>query len=236
VTAIGDKAIDNEGMVQVADNLRLSFLYLVPKLARDGSVPIRVVRAGRKLEVQLPVDRVQDHLIRGYEGKPPSYFVCGPLVFSPVVREAISSYYQLNPAIAGRNSPISTRRSARMQFPGEELVAVTAPMLPHRMTKGYGEPLGQVVESVNGTRIKNLRHLVETIRDARDEFLTFRFAEDYAETMVLRRKAMLDATEPLMSQNGISRRGSDDVLAVWVMKPVAEPVAAHREPVKGSGQ
>ncbi len=47
VTAIGDKAIDNEGMVQVGDNLRLSFLYLVPKLARDGSVPIRVVRDGR---------------------------------------------------------------------------------------------------------------------------------------------------------------------------------------------
>ena len=29
---------------------------------------------------------------------------------------------------------------------------------------------------------------------------------------------MLDATEPLMSQNGIPRRGSDDVLAVWNAK------------------
>ncbi len=114
-----------------------------------------------------------------------------------------------------------------MQFPGEELVVITAPMLPHRMTKGYGEPFGHVVESVNGTRIKNLRHLVETIRDARDEFLTFRFAEDGSETMVFRRKAMLDATEPLMSQNGISRRGSDDVLSVWVAKPAVAPVAAH---------
>ncbi len=46
--------------------------------------------------------------------------------------------------------------------------------------------------------------------------------------MVFRRKAMLDATEPLMSQNGISRRGSDDVLPVWVMKPVAsDRVTAH---------
>ena len=35
-TAIGDKAIDNEGMVQVGDNLRLSFLYLVPKLRATG--------------------------------------------------------------------------------------------------------------------------------------------------------------------------------------------------------
>ena len=43
--------------------------------------------------------------------------------------------------------------------------------------------------------------------------------------MVFRRKAMLEATEPLMSQNGIPRRGSDDVMPVWVMKPVADPVA-----------
>jgi hypothetical protein len=57
-------------------------------------------------------------------------------------------------------------------------------------------------------------------------FLTIRFAEEGAETLVFRRKAMLDATEPLMSQNGIPRRGSEDVLAVWVARPVADPVAA----------
>ena len=143
------------------------------------------------------------------------------------MRDAVSFYYQLNPGIAGRNSPMQTRGNDRSQFAGEELVVVTSPMLPHRMTKGYGEPLGQIVESVDGTRIKNFRHLVETIRDVKDEFLTFRFAERGAETMVFRRKVMLDATEPLMSQNGIARRGSDDVLPVWIMKPVTDPVAAH---------
>jgi hypothetical protein len=90
VNAIGDKAIDNEGMVQVAENLRLSFLYLVPKLVRDGSVPLRVIRDTRAIDVRLPVDRDDDHLIRGYEGRPPSYFVCGPLIFSPLMREAVS--------------------------------------------------------------------------------------------------------------------------------------------------
>jgi hypothetical protein len=37
----------------------------------------------------------------------------------------------------------------------------------------------------------------------------------YAETLVYRRKAMLEATEPRMSENGIPRRGSDDLPAVW---------------------
>jgi hypothetical protein len=42
--------------------------------------------------------------------------------------------------------------------------------------------------------------------------------------MVFRRKAMLDATEPLMGQNGIPRRGSEDLLAAWVLKRVVDPV------------
>jgi S1-C subfamily serine protease len=226
VTAIGDKAIDNEGMVQVADNLRLSFLYLVPKLVRDGSVPLRVIREGRTIDVRLPVERDDDHLIRGYDGKPPSYFVCGPLVFSPVMREAVSTYYRANPGVMSRNSPLISRSGDKVRFPGEELVVVTSPMLPHRITRGYGEPIGQVVESVDGTKIKNLRHLVETIRDGRGDFLTIRFAEDGSETLVFRRTAMLDATEPLMGQNGIPHRGSEDLLSVWGTKPVADPVAS----------
>ena len=103
------------------------------------------------MDVRLPVGRDDDRLIRGYNGKPPSYFVCGPLVFSPVMRDAVSIYYRANPGIAGRNSPMHHPGNDRMHFAGEELVVVTSPMLPHRMTRGYGEPLGQVVESVDGT-------------------------------------------------------------------------------------
>jgi hypothetical protein len=146
---------------------------------------------------------------------------------SPVMREAVSFYLRANPEIIGRNSPMLTRGADRVRFPGEELVAVTSPMLPHRMTKGYGEPLGQVVESVNGTRINNLCHLVERIQDGTDEFLTIRFAEDGAETMVFRRRAMLDETESLMSQNGIPRRGSDDVLTSGIVKRVLDRVPSR---------
>jgi S1-C subfamily serine protease len=220
ITAIGENPIDNEGMVQVRDNLRLSFPYLVPKLARDGMVPLRIVRDGRILSVRLPVDRDDDRLLRGYDGRQPSYFVCGPLVFSPVMADSVSLYFRYNPSIIGRNSPIMSRGNDRAKVPGEELVVVTAPMLPHRMTKGYVEPFGQVVEAVNGTRILNLRHLVETVRDSKEEFLTFRFAEESAETMVFRRRALLEATEPLMSQNGIPRRGSEEILTVWETRPV----------------
>jgi hypothetical protein len=87
-------------------------------------------------------------------------------------------------------------------------------LLRTRTTKGYADPFGQIVSEVNGTKVKNLAHLVDLIRSCKDEYLTFRFAENYAETLVFRRQAMLEATASLMSENGIPRRGSDDVLAV----------------------
>ena len=72
-----------------------------------------VLRAGKTIEVALPVSREHDQLLGAYDGEYPSYFVCGPLVFSPVVSNAVSYYFQYNPALGGRNSPLSTRRSDR---------------------------------------------------------------------------------------------------------------------------
>ena len=48
---------------------------------------LSLLRAGKSLDVALPVSRDPGRLLRGYEGRYPSYFVCGPLVFSPVVTD-----------------------------------------------------------------------------------------------------------------------------------------------------
>ena len=92
---------------------------------------------------------------------------------------------------------------------------VTAPMLAHKAAKGYADPFGQVVADVDGVKVKNLRHLVELFRDGRGEFLTLRFCGELTETMVFRRAAMEEATEQVMAENGIPKRGTDDVMIVW---------------------
>jgi hypothetical protein len=90
-------------------------------------------------------------------------------------------------------------------------------MFDHKIAKGYSDPVGQVLDEVNGTKVKNLRHLVEILRDSTDEFLKFRFAEEGAEILIFRRKEMARATEEIMEDAGIApnRRGSRDMLKVW---------------------
>jgi S1-C subfamily serine protease len=227
LTRIGAHDIDNEGMVRLPGGLRIPFNGLIPRLVKKGAVPITVLRQGKRLELSLPVTTQDHRLVREFQGEQLSYFIHGPLVFSPAREEAIRWYVQYGNATLGR-SPLLARRGDRVRFPGEELVVVTSRLFDHKIAKGYNDPFGQVLESVNGHKIRNLRHLVEVLRDSRDPFLTFRFAEEGAEVLVFDRKKLNAATEEVLEEAGIAptRRGSKDMLAVWKKKSPLERLPA----------
>jgi S1-C subfamily serine protease len=219
VTRIGTAEIDNEGLVEF-EGLRLPFSVLVPRLAKNGTVPVRLLRGGKPMELGLIVTREDDRLIKPYRGQYPHYFVHGPLVFSTVIEEAVPTYSQGNPyALVG--SPLMSRNSDRVAFPGEELVVVTAPMLSHPMTRGYSDPFGHVIKDIDGVPIKNLCQLVEVLRDGKDEYLTLHFHGEFSETLVFPRRSMESATSDLMAENGISRRGSKDAMRIWEARKTA---------------
>jgi hypothetical protein len=116
--------------------------------------------------------------------------------------------------MSGR-SPLVTRSSEEPAFEGEQLVVIPSPFFPHKLAKGYSEPFTRVVKSVNGIAIKNLGHLVELLRDAKEEFIIIAFAEYSSETMAFPRAQMLAATEEILTDNGVRSQGSPDMLAVW---------------------
>jgi S1-C subfamily serine protease len=217
LTKIGPYDVDNDGMVQLPNNLRLAFHSVIPKLAKDNRVPVTLLRKGERVQAFLPVSKQDPRLIREFKGEKLSYFIYGPLVFSSVKADPIFEYTRAKPASYVNRSPLLTRRLDFVRFPGEELVMVASSLFAHKITKGYQDPIGQVLTEVNGVQIKNLRHLVETLRDCPDEFVTFRFAELGTEVLVFRRDEMNQATEGILEDNGISpsRRGSEDMLKVW---------------------
>ena len=75
--------------------------------------------------------------------------------------------------------------------------------------------MAQVVKSINGTKVRNLSHLVELFRDSKDEFIEVAFDARGTETIVFRRADMLAATEEILTDNGVRAQGSADTLAVW---------------------
>ncbi|HEY5915198.1 MAG TPA: trypsin-like peptidase domain-containing protein [Verrucomicrobiae bacterium] len=224
ITRIGDSPIDNQGRVKVGPALRVHFKYLVQKVARDGKVPLTIVRAGKEMKVEVPVPSRLPMLLQALDGAYPSYFVYGPLVFSTANRELVGGLaaesfgasFFLGQAENG--SPLIGRLGAQQAFPGEELVIVSSPFFPTKLVAGYDNPVLQVVKTVNGQKIKNLAHLVEVLRDCRDDFVTVEFNLRGAETIVFSRKEMLASTEEILTDNGLRAQGSADMLAIWSAK------------------
>lgn len=218
ITHIGPYPIDNQGMVRLGPNLRVRFKYRVQQVAQDGKVPLTIVRGGRTMQVQVPVGGPRPLLIPSLDGKYPSYFVYGPVVFSRATIEYLAfmgnNALQLQ-AYAFNGSPLMTRRGDEPDAQREELVVVSAPFFPHKLVAGYSNRFGSVVASVNGVPVRSLRHLVALLRDLKDDLVVLRFDQRLGETMVLPRKAMVEATEGILQDNGIRSQGSPDMLDVW---------------------
>jgi S1-C subfamily serine protease len=222
ITQIGDAAVDDEGFIKLEGGPRVGFNYLVEQIATNNKVPLTVLRSGRRLQLQVPVATTNNALMPSLRGSYPSYFVYGPLVFSEASQDLLSDLITSKVGatwtvrLVGKGNPLLRRTDDSPDFPGERLVVVTS-LLPHKLSRGYDDPTGDVVKSVNGVSIKNLSHLVEVLRDATEPFIIIEFEGNplFNDTLVFSRAEMLAATDDILSDNSIRTQGSSDLMAVW---------------------
>ena len=97
----------------------------------------------------------------------------------------------------------------------EDLVVVSSPFFPHRLVSGYDSRFGAVVRSINNIPVRSLKHLVEIIRDMKDELVVIKFDQRSSESIVLPHAQMLQSTEGILSDNGIRFQASSDLMDVW---------------------
>jgi S1-C subfamily serine protease len=231
ISKIGDAKIDDQGMIKISDGLRVRFAYRVQKIAKNGNLPLSIIRGSKEMTVEVPVSPNNPRLIAPLRGEYPPYFICGPIAFSIATEDLMSAFTSstsgavINAALSQSASPLINRRGDKPAFGDEQLVIVPAPFFPHKLTKGYSSHILAVVESINGTRIKNLLHLVQLLRDSQNEFIVIDFAGRGRETLVFPRAELIAATEEILSDNGVRALGSPEVMAVWSLgKTATQPI------------
>ncbi|HXB01114.1 MAG TPA: trypsin-like peptidase domain-containing protein, partial [Steroidobacteraceae bacterium] len=222
ITRIGDTPIDNQGMVKIDKDLRVNFAYMIQRVTKDDKLPLTVVRAGKPLQIELPVSANRPILAPDLHGEYPSYFVYGPIVFSRATRQFLSAFENnagLLRVLSFVKSPLVTKVFDAPTPELEELVIISSPFFPHKLANGYSNATGSVVYSINGTPVKSLKHLVAVLRDLTDPFVTIEFASRSGEALVFSRAAITAATDDILTDNGVRAQGSPDMLAVWQAKP-----------------
>jgi S1-C subfamily serine protease len=228
ITKIGDVPVDDQGMIKLGPNLRLRFTYYAQRVVKDGKVPLTIVRSGKEMQIELAAPRQRQLVVPELQGTYPSYFVYGPLVFTNATAEFTAGFGKPAPTpkttspfllMSFAGNPLLTRSGDKPTFPDERLVIVSSPLFPHKLSQGYSNPTALVVKTVNGTAIKNLGHLVEVLRDLKDDFVRFDFNIRGGETIVFPRAEMIAATDQILTDNGLRAQGTPDVLKAWSAKP-----------------
>jgi S1-C subfamily serine protease len=218
ITRIGETPIDDQGMVSVGSDVRLSFAYLLQKVARNGKVPLTIVRSGQTMHVELPVLTHRPRLIPELEGEYPPYFIYGPIVFTratTALLAPLSNNAKVLNAMSFVRNPLVTRRGDPPDADRQELVVISSPFFPNKLADGYSNHAGSVVYAINGTPVRSLAHLVSLLRNLTSDYVVIEIDGRGGEVLVFPRKEMLAATDGILSDNGVRAQGSPDMLAVW---------------------
>ena len=228
ISKIAGTPVDDQGMIKLGTDKRVSFQYLIQKVAKNNKVDLTIVRNNKPMDVQLPVSNDRHNLMSDLRGTYPSYFVYGPVVFSRATVQFLG-FMRNNPGIMTSlgyiGSPLVTRLGDAPSTEREELVVVSSPFFPHKLASGYSSQSAGVIYSVNGTQIRSLKHLVAVLRDLQDEFVVFEFDHRDGEALVFPRKEIVAATEEILTDNGVRAQGSPDMMEVWNAKGGASVAA-----------
>ena len=221
VTRIGDYIIDNAGMVHAEGDRLIKFKYLIQRLVHDGKLSLTIMRDNLERKIEVPVKPNLRHwLYPALALERLSYFVYGPLVFTEATADYVRSVSDESPLldlVRSRN-PLYTRYGDLRSFPDERIVIVTYPMFTHKIGKGYEDPYTHAVAEVNGVHIRNLRHFVEVLRDATDEFTELTFHGNFTDEIVFNHREALEATAEILNDNGIRQQFSPDIAPIWNVK------------------
>ena len=191
MTRIGDTPIDNQGMVKLDKDLRVSFAYMIQQMANNDKVPMTIVRAGKS-----HADRIARVGAAPDAGHRPARQLSVLLHLRPAgvfdaQRWQLVSGFENNAGLmrllGAVKSPLVTRGFDPPDAETEELVVISSPFFPHKLANGYSNPAGSVVYSVNGTHVRSLKHLVALLRDLKDPFVTIEFDQKGNEALVFSR-------------------------------------------------
>jgi hypothetical protein len=176
----------NDGTLSLREKETIDFSYLITSRV-DGATSLKVLRRGKEevVSAQL-VGRPSCLLCPIYHESDcqPTYFVCGGLVFCPMTGALIEEFIKngsfnhgsviLDQALVNRAT--TAYKTAEEERDGTEIVVLLR-ILVHDCNYGYrlSNGMAMVLHTINGQKVKNMKHLVASVRTSEEEYLRFGF-------------------------------------------------------------
>ena len=201
--AVNGRLVANDGSVEEGTT-RIRFGMLVDRVQVGDSVSVRVLRDGKRFDIDVPLWNLGSYVSRGHRYDTlPRYYVYAGLVFVVLDLETLKTY--------GDNWVHDADRSLlheyfiRPAFEPELLLqerVVFLRRLSHPVNADMAWFRNQAVERVNGREITSLEVLADTLENHDGEFQVLEFS-GYRRLGVLDRRQAEAAHQEILQRYGI---------------------------------
>lgn len=194
--------VSNNGKIRLVDGEPRSLYYPIYTRQLGEKVPVKVYRDGAVVETEIPVAKKDLRMRRWMYDAKPDYFVYGGFVFTTVSLDyLIASQAEFHDKVFGDKT-----------FADDEPVAISF-CFADAGIEGYIGVSGSLVRSVNGVKVRNLRHLVELVEACKDGFVCIGLdcGEEWDVKVIVDAKVMRETTARVMKRNLIPSDRSEDL-------------------------
>ncbi|XP_050382706.1 protease Do-like 9 [Argentina anserina] len=197
-----------DGTVPFRHGERIGFSYLVSQKYTGDSALVKVLRNSKILEFNIKLGTHKRLIPAHINGKPPSYYIIGGFVFSPVSVPYLRSEYGKDYDFDAPVKLLDKHLHAMAESSDEQLVVVSQ-VLVADINIGYEDIVNTQVLAFNGKPVKNLKNLATMVESCDDEYLKFDL--DYNQMVALQTKTAKAATLDILLTHCIPSAMSDDL-------------------------
>jgi S1-C subfamily serine protease len=203
--AIGDSAIGEDDTVELAPGMRVGSTALVHRAQVGETLTVRYLRDGVLHEAPLVMRRPSSWAPLGDYDRDLRYRVYGGLVFRRLTArylykfEEIPSHlwnYYSDPVVSGYRTLLSPGA-----LPGRRELIVISDVLAGELNRGYEHFEDEVVHSIDGVPVRDLRHLSELLDSAQGKFVTL--TTKRGGLIALNRGEVQERTGDLLARYGV---------------------------------
>jgi S1-C subfamily serine protease len=205
---IGSTPVGSDGSVRFRKGERIHFSHLIARHHVGDTIQVTFWRGGRVCTSDVRLKPPQYLVPEDRYDVKPTYFTYGGLLFAPLTRDFLktwgSEWWNTAPAA------LMAIYDNEIRTPARQEVVILQKVMAHRVNQGYHDIESQVVTSVQGKKIRDLRQLVTILDRTRQKFVRVELADGRA--IVLDRAEVRKRQEAILENFGIPRDRSEDLL------------------------
>ena len=180
ILEIGGYKVSNNGKIRLQGGVARSLVYPLYMCQVGEKLPVKVLREGVVVDASIVAAKANLRIRRWLYNMRPDYFVYGGFVFTTV-----SYDYLVHSQPQYHDNILKSK-----EFPEDEAVAISF-CFADKGVEGYLGADKSLVRSINGVKVRNLRHLAEMIDQCHEGFV--RLGVDMGDEWDV--KIIVDATE-----------------------------------------